>query len=426
MPTPACLLLHGLGGGRHELAPLIEALEACGVPIAAPIFPGHEATNRIMPVSSWQEWSGAAESAFDELAGLNRPIIVIGFSTGATLALHLATRRPVAALILLAPFIAVRHSHLFPIDAATALRYIGRVLPNFPRRRPPVRDRAVRRQLAATIRTRTFNVQATLSALALIERIKPEVPRITVPTLIIDAKLDSVIEPRGVTWLFDHLGSTDKSRVTLSRSDHLVALDHDRVQVLDLITAFIDRVAYNAPAISAEARMTLRKEPHMAQLNVGDKAPDFELTSSTGQTVKLSDYQGKADVVLFFFPKAETPACTMEACSFRDSYQAFQEAGAQVIGISSDSAKTQSRFATRNRLPFTLLADPGGKVRSQFGVTRTLGLFPGRVTFVIDREGIIRHAFSSQFQPWKHVPETLAVLESLKTKRLGLDPAATP
>ena len=95
----------------------------------------------------------------------------------------------------------------------------------------------------------------------------------------------------------------------------------------------------------------------------------------------------------------------MEACSFRDSYEAFREAGAEVIGISADSADSHRRFIDRFRLPFRLLADTDGAVRSRYGVPRTLGLFPGRVTYLIDRDGIVRHIFSSQFQPWRHVPE---------------------
>jgi peroxiredoxin Q/BCP len=148
-------------------------------------------------------------------------------------------------------------------------------------------------------------------------------------------------------------------------------------------------------------------------LSVGDPAPDFELKTPTGQTVRLSDFRDESAVVLFFFPKAETPACTMEACSFRDSYEAFKDAGAEVIGISSDSPRSLDRFATRNRLTFFLVSDPGGAVRSRYRIARTFGLFPGRVTFVIDREGIIRHTFSSQFQPWKHVGEALQVLGSI-------------
>ena len=149
-------------------------------------------------------------------------------------------------------------------------------------------------------------------------------------------------------------------------------------------------------------------------LRVGDPAPDFALPSSTGEVVRLSDFRGKAEVVLFFYPKDNTLGCTMEACTFRDSHEAFREAGAEVIGISSDSADSHRRFAERYRLPFVLLSDAEGRVRAQYGVSRTLGLFPGRVTYLIDRDGIVRHIFSSQFQPWRHVPEALRILEGLR------------
>jgi peroxiredoxin Q/BCP len=148
-------------------------------------------------------------------------------------------------------------------------------------------------------------------------------------------------------------------------------------------------------------------------LRVGDPAPDFELASSTGEMVRLSEYRGKSDVVVFFYPRANSPVCSVEACSFRDSYEAFGEAGAEVIGISSDPADSHRRFADRFHLPFVLLSDADGAVRARFGVPRTLGLLPGRVTYLIDRDGIIRHIFSSQFQPQRHVAEALEVLGRL-------------
>jgi peroxiredoxin Q/BCP len=148
-------------------------------------------------------------------------------------------------------------------------------------------------------------------------------------------------------------------------------------------------------------------------LRVGEPAPDFSLPSSTGEMAKLSDFRGKSAVVLFFYPKDNSPACTMEACSFRDSHEAFREAGAAVIGISADSEKSHHGFAERFRLPYLLLADRGGAVRARYGVPRTFGLFPGRVSYLIDREGIVRHIFSSQFQPWRHVAEALEVLKTL-------------
>ncbi|HUI27333.1 MAG TPA: peroxiredoxin [Candidatus Kryptonia bacterium] len=149
-------------------------------------------------------------------------------------------------------------------------------------------------------------------------------------------------------------------------------------------------------------------------VDVGQPAPDFDLTDAQGKHVRLADFRGKRAVVLYFYPKDDTPGCTKEACSFRDSYESFKEAGAEVIGVSSDSEASHEKFASKFKLPFTLLADKGGAVRKQYGVPATLGLLPGRVTFVIDREGIVRHVFNSQLQATRHVDEALGILKRLK------------
>jgi peroxiredoxin Q/BCP len=150
------------------------------------------------------------------------------------------------------------------------------------------------------------------------------------------------------------------------------------------------------------------------RLEVGDAAPGFTLPSAGGGTVSLSDFRGR-EVVLFFYPMDNTPGCTSEACSFRDSYEAFRDAGAEVIGISSDSPESHRRFANRFHLPFLLVSDMDGKVREGYGVPKTFGLIPGRVTYLIDREGVVRHLCSSQFQPTKHVTEALTVFRTLRS-----------
>jgi peroxiredoxin Q/BCP len=149
-------------------------------------------------------------------------------------------------------------------------------------------------------------------------------------------------------------------------------------------------------------------------IHTGDQAPDFALPDRAGHTVRLSDYRGKQAVVLYFYPKDNTPGCTAESCSFRDQYQDFRDAGAEVIGVSSDDAASHTRFADKHKLPFVLLTDAGGQVRRQYGVPATLGLLPGRVTFVIDRAGVVRHVFNSQFQATKHVAEALAALRRIE------------
>jgi peroxiredoxin Q/BCP len=145
----------------------------------------------------------------------------------------------------------------------------------------------------------------------------------------------------------------------------------------------------------------------------GDTAPDFALPDGAGKTVRLSDFRGRKPVVLYFYPKDDTPGCTKEACAFRDQYEDFTAAGAEVIGVSSDDAAAHTRFAEKYKLPFLLLTDAGGKVRKQYGVPATLGLLPGRVTFVIDREGVVRHVFNSQLRATQHIPEALAALQRL-------------
>ncbi len=158
---------------------------------------------------------------------------------------------------------------------------------------------------------------------------------------------------------------------------------------------------------------TAWKDWNMASIQVGDCAPDFTAQSQTGQTVSLTDYRGTSGVVLFFYPKDGTAVCTKEACSFRDSYEEFVQAGAAVIGVSSDSEESHQAFASGHRLPFVLLSDAEGSLRKAFGVPKTLGIMPGRVTYVIDKEGIVRHMFSSQFAADRHVSEALAVVRQL-------------
>ncbi|HMB67196.1 MAG TPA: peroxiredoxin, partial [Candidatus Bathyarchaeia archaeon] len=121
----------------------------------------------------------------------------------------------------------------------------------------------------------------------------------------------------------------------------------------------------------------------------------------------------KKNIVLYFYPKDFTRGCTAEACGFRDSYEAFKDLGAEVIGISSDNQTSHRDFAQRHHLPFILLSDVDGEVMKAYGVKKTLGLFAGRVSFVIDKRGIIRLIFSSQTRVTAHVGEALNVLKSL-------------
>jgi peroxiredoxin Q/BCP len=152
-------------------------------------------------------------------------------------------------------------------------------------------------------------------------------------------------------------------------------------------------------------------------IQAGDTAPDFTLPSQSGEPVRLQDRLGQRVVVLYFYPKDNTRGCTAEACAFRDSYEVFAEAGAEVIGISSDSAARHAAFAGRHQLPFTLLSDQGGQVRKLYGVPAVLGLLPGRVTYVIDRQGTVRHVFKSMTNIGQHVSDALEIVRQLQTEQ---------
>jgi len=146
-------------------------------------------------------------------------------------------------------------------------------------------------------------------------------------------------------------------------------------------------------------------------VKIGDKAPLFSLPSESGETVSLGDYIGKKPVVLFFYPGDNTAVCTKEACAFRDSYDEFRRLeGAEVFGISSDPVESHKSFSSKYKLPFSLLSDEKGAVRELYGVPRTLGIFPGRVTYVIDRGGIVIRIISSQLGYKKHVEKALQAL----------------
>lgn len=147
----------------------------------------------------------------------------------------------------------------------------------------------------------------------------------------------------------------------------------------------------------------------------GDKVGDFTLNDENGKPFHFNDELGKNVLVIYFYPKDDTPGCTTEACSFRDSYNDFADLGARVIGISGDSEKSHLKFKEKHRLPFTLLSDKDNKVRDKiFGVPRDiLGLLPGRVTYIIDKSGKVVKVYNSMSGS-NHHTESLQAIKNLK------------
>lgn len=151
----------------------------------------------------------------------------------------------------------------------------------------------------------------------------------------------------------------------------------------------------------------------MSKIKEGDLLPAIQLKDSRGNLYDTSKVKGKKNLVLFFYPKDDTPGCTAEACKFRDHYEDFISADTEVVGISSDSEKSHQSFSIKHRLPFPLLSDPEKKARKLLGVPSTLGFLDGRVTYVVDKQGVVRHIFNSQLQATRHIEEALQAIRSL-------------
>jgi peroxiredoxin Q/BCP len=151
----------------------------------------------------------------------------------------------------------------------------------------------------------------------------------------------------------------------------------------------------------------------MTKVTVGDPAPDFTLPDHRGNDVTLSGFFGDRNVVLYFYPRDFSPGCTAQACHFRDNYEDFTDIGAVVIGVSGDSPESHERFIEEHLLPFILLSDGDNEVRKLYGATKGLGLLPGRVTYIIDKKGVLRHVFTSEINMRKHIDEALRILRKL-------------
>ncbi len=153
----------------------------------------------------------------------------------------------------------------------------------------------------------------------------------------------------------------------------------------------------------------------MKKIEVGSIIPRFTLKDQNGNLFPIDSVLGRSKLVIYFYPKDDSPGCTKEACYFRDQFEVFAEADAIIIGISGQSVQSHKKFAEKYRLSYTLLSDEGNKVRKLFGVpTDLFGLLPGRVTYVIDKTGKVVFIFDSQTQTKKHVDDALKILQALR------------
>ena len=157
-----------------------------------------------------------------------------------------------------------------------------------------------------------------------------------------------------------------------------------------------------------------KQSSSMDKIKEGSTIPEFELFDQYNKLFKIQDVIGKKNLIIFFYPKDDSPGCTKEACLFRDQFEVFEKADAMIIGISSQSVKSHLAFAQKHRLNYTLLSDSEKKVSKLFGVQSDFfGLLPGRVTYVIDKQGKVVYMFISQIQAEKHVDEALRTLQEM-------------
>lgn len=160
---------------------------------------------------------------------------------------------------------------------------------------------------------------------------------------------------------------------------------------------------------------TQSKTKNMTAIGVGSQIPTFSLKDQNGKVFDIDSVKGKSNLVIYFYPKDDSPGCTKEACSFRDQFEVFKKENALIIGISGQSVQSHFDFAKKHRLNYTLLSDEGNKVRKLFGVpTNLFGLLPGRVTYVVNKEGKVIFVFNSQLNAEKHIEEALKILKNVK------------
>ncbi len=238
----ACLLLHGLGGGVYEMQLLGEFLHQLGFAVLGINYPGHDQPAAKMPASRWQQWYEHVEESYKKLSQKYANVTAIGFSTGCPLALYLAANNPLKNLVLLSPFLAIKREwyYLFPLE--TYLFSIGYLINDVPRlyglRRLASWDDVMGKAIEE-VAFQTFNLASVRSAIELINRVKPLLPQISEPTLIIQSPKDRVVDPEGARFIYHQLGSKRKKLYWLKNSDHIISLDVEREEVFAQIKDFL-------------------------------------------------------------------------------------------------------------------------------------------------------------------------------------------
>lgn len=215
-----------------------ERLHQQGLTVQGILYPGHDRPGN-MPRSRWQDWYAYSVETYKTLAQTYEQVSLIGFSTGCPLGLNLAAEYPVHRLVMLAPYFRLRSRWYYGLPLEAYVQTLGRLIPDVPRRGLPIFDPIMQRQAVDAAFFQTFNMASVRSAMELIEQVKPKLPTIQNPTLIIQSRLDRVVDPAGASYLYDRLGASEKRLLWLEKSDHIITLDRERETVYQAVGEFM-------------------------------------------------------------------------------------------------------------------------------------------------------------------------------------------
>lgn len=216
-----------------------EFLHQQGWTVQGIAYPGHDRIEPKMPASTWSQWYGHILDTYQKLCQTYAQVSVVGFSTGCPLALHLASQHPVDKLVLLSPYLLIRRQWYFLVPVENYIQALGWLITDVPRLRLPIFDPEMHRQAMEIVFYQTFSILAVKSAMELIELVKPKLPALQNPTLIIQSTKDTIVDPSGAEYLYTHLGSTQKQIIRLSNSDHVLPLDFEREPVFKAVGEFL-------------------------------------------------------------------------------------------------------------------------------------------------------------------------------------------
>jgi carboxylesterase len=239
--THACLLLHGLGGGAYEMQWIGQHLNGLGLTVQSVLYPGHDQRAKKMPRSHWQDWYAHIVDSYLALSQSHEQVSLVGFSTGCLLGLNLAMQHPTFKLVMMAPYLGLKHEWYYGLPLEAYINTLGYVIRDVPRLRLPISDPIIEKLARKAAFFSTFSLDAVRSAIELMEQVQPKLSSLNNPMLIVQSKKDTVVDPASASILYQQISSTDKQLFWLKDSDHVISLDRERNEVFRVVGEFLVR-----------------------------------------------------------------------------------------------------------------------------------------------------------------------------------------